>query len=171
MACIRVCGNVMLNRGHIKIINTNAYDSPTIAFDDRYESSFVTQYKDTGIYLETNVSDVHLQLDINSVQTSYVQIATGTIKTEAVASKKNKNHIEVGAIALNINKDEIGSLYMRVYEGMIIADSPIQVMLHKTKGYEAYFQGALQHQHTVLIVKSGAIICRIYNPVEGISYI
>lgn len=170
MAYIKVRGNVMLNQGHIKIVNTNTYDFSTLAFDDRYESSFVTQYKDSGIYLETNVPDIHLQLDINNVQTSYVQVTTGTIKTEAVASKKNKNHIEVGAIALNINKDEIGSLYMRVYEGMIIADSPIQVMLHRIKGYEAYFQGALQHQHTVLTVKSGAIICRVYNTVEGISY-
>lgn len=158
--CITVYNNIVLNQGHVEIIKAGAGDFPIMTYYDN-ESSVMVYNKDSILYVEANEPDVHLLLDINNLQTSYIQIMTGTIKATAVASKKSKNHIRMGAIVLNINKEEIGSLYMRVNTGTIIANSCIQVALHKTKGYEAYFQGALQHQHTVLIVEAGAIICRI----------
>ncbi len=161
MASIQAFNYIILNQGNIEIIQTNAGDLPTLVFDDKYKSSLVSHKKNEVLYLESSDPDISMRFNLNNLQTCYLTIMTGSIEARALAKRKNKNYIKLGAIVLHLKRDEIGSLYMRVTAGIIIADDSIKVIPHKSKGYEAFFQGALQHQDTVLIVETGAIICHI----------
>jgi hypothetical protein len=161
MASIQAFNYIVLNQGNFELFKTNADGLPTIVFDDKYKSYLAIHDKNETLYIESSEPDVTMKFDLNSLQNCYITIMTGSIEARALASKRNKNYIKMGAIVLHLKREEIGSLYMRVTAGIIIADSSVQVIPHKAKGYEAFFQGALQHQDTTLIVEAGAIICHI----------
>lgn len=152
--------NIDLNQGFIKAMKASG--GPNIAYRGK-NKAFIKMHetKDT-FFITSEKNDIQFVLNINGMAKCSIKVTNGYIRTNAVASEESKNFTKVGAIELKIKKEEVGSVYMKVGSGIILADGNL-VKLNRLQpsGFEGFFQGDLPEQKTQLIVESGAIVCTI----------
>lgn len=132
--------NIDLNQGFIKAMKASG--GPSISYRGK-NKAFINMYenKDT-IFITSEKNDIQFILNIQGMAKCSIRVTNGYIRASAVASEESKNFTKVGAIELKIKKEEVGSVYMKVGSGIILADSNLVKLdrLHPS-GFEGFFPG------------------------------
>ena len=152
--------DVVITQGMVRVISSDA--EPTITYDDELNEEVGVTQDSSVCLIQPARNDIKITIDICHMERSSIEVRSGLLAASAVGRKASDNVVGTGAIEINIEKSNIGELYMKVAAGTIIADSRIVKILRcYPNGFEGWFTGDLKNQRTNLFVEAGAILCKV----------
>lgn len=151
---------INITQGMVNVVSLEKL--PMVYYEDT-STNPVKIYKDkNSLNLQPKYEDANITVDIANLRCSLITLGFGAINICAVGKLRSGDMVDIGAIKIEVKKEHIGELYMKVCSGAIIADENlVKINRIEPNGFEARFNGMAPFQKTVLLVNTGAILCKI----------